>query len=137
MIYVEKKYAPKQEELTKISWKQSLVMGISQILAFVPGGSRSGITTITGMVMGLNKYTALQYSFLLGLPILILGPIYEIVKEYPQRVLNTSDILGIAIAGVITYICLTLLQKFSKRNWLTTFGIYRILLGLSILIFLL
>lgn len=137
MIAVEKKYHPKEEELTKISWKQSLAMGISQILAFIPGGSRSGITTITGMIMGINKYTALQYSFLLGLPLLFVAPIYEIVKEYPQRVLNTSDIVGILIAGVITYICLALLQKFRKKNWLTTFGIYRVILGICILIFLL
>lgn len=137
MIIIEKKYRAKEEELTKISWKQSLAMGISQIVALIPGGSRSGITTITGMLMGINKYTALQFSFLLGLPILFLAPIYEIAKEYPQRVLNTSDILGIVISGVITYVCLYLLQKFSKSNWLTVFGVYRVILGISILIFLL
>lgn len=136
MIYVERKYTSRQEDLTKISWKQSIVMGISQILAFIPGGSRSGITTLTGMIMGLNKYTALQYSFLLGLPILLLGPIYEIAKEYPERVLNTKDLLGIAVAGIITYVCLSLLNRFSKKSWLTTFGIYRIILGISILLFL-
>ena len=137
MILIERRVTIKEKELTNITWKQSILMGISQIIAFIPGGSRSGIATIAGMLTGLNKYTAIQYSFLLGLPLLLAAPIYEIFKKYPQRVLNSSDLIGIVVAGVITYLCLFLLEKFSKRSWLTLFGIYRIILGISVLIFLL
>jgi len=108
-------------------------MGISQIIAFIPGSSRSGVSTITGMLMGLNKYTAIQYSFLLGLPLLAAAPIYEIIKEYPQRILNIYDIVGIVIAGIISYIGLMILKKFSKNKWLTFFGIYRIILGVFLM----
>jgi undecaprenyl-diphosphatase len=134
MILIERKVNIKEQELTGITWKQSLLIGISQIIAFIPGGSRSGIATITGMLMGLNKYTAIQYSFLLGLPLLFAAPVYEIFKEYPERILNGSDLLGIVIAGVVTYVCLLLLEKFSKRNWLTLFGVYRIVLGVIVLL---
>lgn len=134
MILVERRKEIKQQELITVSWKQSLLMGIAQIFALIPGGSRSGITTIVGIFAGLNKYTALQYSFLLGLPLLLAAPIYEIVKEYPQRVLNITDILGIFIAGVVSYIALLLLEKYSKRKWLTVFGIYRIVLGTIVLL---
>jgi len=137
MILVERKHHIKEESFTKVTWKQSMVMGISQIFALIPGGSRSGISTIAGILTGLNKYTALQYSFLLGLPLLLAAPIYEIFKQYPERVLDMSDLIGITIAGIVTYFTLFLLQRFSKKNWLTAFGIYRILLGLSILLFLL
>lgn len=135
MILIERRKEPSEIEFEKISWKQSLIMGLSQIFALVPGGSRSGISTIFGMLTGLNKYTALQYSFLLGLPLLLATPFYQIFKEYPERVLNLKDGLGILIAGVITYIGLRLLQKYSKKNWLTLFGIYRIILGIVVLLF--
>lgn len=133
MIIIERRKEPKEKDFRDISWKQSLVMGISQIIAFIPGGSRSGITTITGMLTGLNKYTSIQYSFLLGLPLLAAAPIYEIIKEYPQRVLNIYDISGVVIAGIVSYIGLVLLKKFSKNKWLTFFGVYRILLGLLVI----
>lgn len=134
MIWIETKKEIKEQELITVSWKQSLLMGIAQIFALIPGGSRSGISTIVGMFTGLNKYTAIQYSFLLGLPLLLAAPIYQIAKEYPQRVLNITDILGIFIAGIVTYIALLLLQKYSKRKWLTVFGIYRIVIGTIVLL---
>lgn len=137
MIIIERKSKIEEQPLEKVSWKQSLVMGISQIFAFIPGGSRSGISTIAGMLTGLNKYTAIQYSFLLGLPLLLAAPVYEIAKEYPERVLNSMDILGILIAGVVTYLALALLKKFSKKKWLTFFGVYRILLGILVILLLL
>ncbi len=135
MILIERRKEPKEMEFEEVSWKQSLIMGLSQIFALVPGGSRSGISTIFGMFTGLNKYTAIQYSFLLGLPLLLATPFYQILKEYPQRVLNTKDIFGILIAGIITYVGLILLKKYSKKNWLTFFGIYRIILGIILLLF--
>jgi len=123
MVLIERKVENKEQDLKSITWKQSLLMGIGQTFALIPGGSRSGISTLVGMLSGL--------------PLLLAVPIYEIYKEYPERVLNISDILGILIAGIFTFISLSLLKKFSKEKWLTFFGIYRILLGIFVLIFLL
>ena len=134
MIWIERKRKENEQPLQTISWKQSLSMGIAQIISLIPGGSRSGISTIAGMLTGLNKYTAIQYSFLLGLPLLLLAPLYSILKEYPERILNSTHLLGILIAGAITYLALYLLKKFSKKNWLTLFGVYRIVLGVIVLL---
>lgn len=136
MILVERSCKNEEIELRDVTLKQSLTMGLAQIFALIPGGSRSGISTIAGVMSGLNKYTALQYSFILGLPLLLAAPIYEIFKEYPSRILNIYDLTGILIAGIFTYISLYILKKFSKEKWLTFFGTYRILLGILILIFL-
>ncbi len=134
MVIIERRKEPKEIEFKEITWKQSLLMGIGQIFALIPGGSRSGISTLVGMSTGLNKFTAIQYSFLLGLPLLLAVPLYEIVKEYPERTITIYDTAGILIAGIITYIGLILLKKFSKKKWLSFFGIYRIILGLGVLI---
>ncbi|HQJ73388.1 MAG TPA: undecaprenyl-diphosphate phosphatase [Candidatus Dojkabacteria bacterium] len=133
MIIIEGRKEPKEIDFKDISWKQSLTMGVSQIIAFIPGGSRSGISTMAGMLMGLNKYTSIQYSFLLGLPLLLAAPFYEMLKGYPERVPSLYEIFGIVIAGIISYIGLILLKKISKKKWLTFFGMYRIVLGVSII----
>lgn len=134
MILMERISKGKEINLREVTLEQSLVMGVAQTFALIPGGSRSGISTMAGILTGLNKYTAIQYSFVLGLPLLLLAPIYEIFKEYPERVLNIYDILGITIAGIFTYISLLLLKRFSKEKWLTFFGIYRVVLGVIIVV---
>lgn len=134
MIVAERKEDKKEVDVEKVSFKQSFFMGIAQIFALIPGTSRSGITTIAGILSGLDKYTALQYSFLIGLPILIGASGYELIKYDFKNIFFTEYILGILVSGVIGYIALKILEKVKKKNWLTVFGIYRIILGLLILI---
>lgn len=130
MIILEKNEKSVAEtKVEEVTLKQSIIMGIAQSLALIPGTSRSGITTITGMMLGLNKFTAIQYSFLLGLPVLIGASGYELIKEANITSFGIEEILGIITAGVVGYLSMILLQRFKKKNWLTVFGIYRIILG--------
>lgn len=137
MIVVEKREKDVQEKsITEVSWKQSIIMGVSQVIALVPGTSRSGVTTIAGVLSGVNKYTALQYSFILGIPILLGTSAYSLLKYAPVEGFNYTHIIAIAVSALFGYIVLKLLDKVKKRNWLTFFGYYRILLGLIIVVFL-
>lgn len=145
MILVERVYLKnekgKLEEVENVSWKQAIAIGASQALALIPGTSRSGITTITGIIMGMKKYTALEFSFFLSMPILFGTFIWLIIKN--PSVINFTQIVGhpvllnlltivisTLIFGIIT---LLVLNRIQKKNWLTIFGIYRIVLGLIIL----
>ena len=145
MILMEqKKKDINGKNLEAISWKQSLSIGISQTLALIPGTSRSGITTITGMLVGLDKYTALEYSFILGIPVLLGSSMYGILKEILMvGEPLTSTILSVSVIKItvmailpliIGYLVLILLKKFQRKNWLTCFGMYRIVLGILILL---
>lgn len=134
----------KKIDLETISWKQSILIGIGQTLALIPGTSRSGITTLVGIYTGLDKYTAFEYSFVLGIPVLLGASILEITKAYFKMEIITSEILLasgirmlpiILISFVIGYLALVLVRKNKKRNWLTVFGIYRILLGIVVILF--
>jgi len=130
MIILEKTKTDSVEtKVEEVTLKESLIMGIAQTLALIPGTSRSGITTIAGMMLGLNKFTALQYSFLLGLPVLIGASGYELIKETNVASFGIEEILGIITACVVGYLSILLLERFKKKNWLTVFGIYRIILG--------
>lgn len=134
----------KAEKWEKITWKQALLMGWGQTLALIPGTSRSGITTLTGISLGLNQFTALEYSFILGIPALAGSAAWEIIKTIhsnPAIISNGFTLEQYVQAGIIVIVpfviglgALALLKKLSKTKWLSTFGIYRIMLGIVILV---
>jgi len=136
MIFVERRYKDiKEQDLHEISWKQSITMGLAQILALIPGTSRSGVTTIAGIFSGINKYTALQYSFILGIPILLGTSVFELIKHLPKEGLSATHLVGILVSGIFGLMSLQFLKKIKKEKWLTIFGYYRIFLGILILLF--
>lgn len=132
MILVEKyKVKYTTTELTKVTFFQAFMVGIAQAIAIIPGTSRSGSTTVVGILTGIEKYVAIQFSFLLGLPILIGSFAYEVYK-YRDRiefVFNPTNIFGMILAGIVGYISILVLKRFSKSRFLTIFGIYRIVLA--------
>lgn len=132
------------EPWEKITWKQALLMGWGQSLALIPGTSRSGITTLSGIALGLNQYTALEYSFILGIPALLGSAVWEIIKtvtttpEIISSGFTFDQYLQVGIIIIIPFViglgALAILKKFSREKWLSTFGIYRIILGMGILV---
>lgn len=145
MIILEKKQEGRKEsirEIEKITWKQTIIIGFAQVIALIPGTSRSGITTIAGMLAGLEKYLALRFSLILSIPVLS-GTFLLVLRENPikETILFTgvpSVIEGFAIIFLSTLLfglaTLFLLRKIQKKNWLKIFGIYRIILGILLLI---
>ena len=145
MIFAQKvKMGKQDQDWEKITWKQTLLMGVAQTIALIPGTSRSGVTTLTGIALGLDQYTALSYSFVLGLPVLLGSSLWEIfkaVKANPvvlSHMVDPSNYLHVAIIILIPFIlgivALMILDKVKKEKWLSTFGIYRIIIGIAILI---
>ena len=129
-------------DMESITWQQSLLMGFAQAIALIPGTSRSGVTTLAGIALGLNKYTAFEYSLILGLPVLMGSSAWTIYQEVSDHGLSTPsgmiDYLNLAIIILVPFIvgCISLLflKKISKNKWLSLFGIYRIVLGVAVLV---
>ena len=129
-------------DIEQISWKQAFIIGLSQTVALIPGTSRSGITTMTGILLGLDKYTAFEYSFFLSIPVLGGTFVWLFLRNQVDSILR---IVGepiipniiITIFGTLLFSLLTLwvLKKIKRKNWLTFFGIYRICLGILVLLY--
>lgn len=139
MIYTDHYINTKKNELREVSLekttlKQTFLAGLSQSLALIPGVSRSGITTITGVFSGMSQYSALRLSFLLGIPILMGSFFYTLLKTENgvSMLFEINSLVGIVVTFVIGYISLWFLEKISKTRFLKYFGIYRIALGLFI-----
>lgn len=129
------KPAAKEAKLESITLKEALKIGLYQILALVPGVSRSGATIMGGLVSGLDRVTATAFSFYLGIPILLLAGTYKLITE------DTSSIEGGAaalIAGTIASFFTALvvvkwLLKYVSRHDFKIFAYYRIVFGLFII----
>jgi undecaprenyl-diphosphatase len=142
MIALERKNT-KDISISKISFRDSFVIGLSQCMALIPGTSRSGITTITGVLLGIEKYTAFKFSLLLGIPILLGSSVWSLSKELLLNGYSTTiDTLGgfstsliiISVSSMIGYLSILVVERFKKNNWLTLFGIYRIVVGILIIL---
>ncbi len=126
----------KINEVEKINLKQALIIGSSQVFALIPGVSRSGATIVGGMLCGLSRKTAADFSFLLAIPTMFAASGYEIIKN----INNFKDsnlvilIIGFIVSFISCYIAVKIFLNFVKKYTLIPFGIYRIIFGIIILI---
>lgn len=141
----DKKEEIKKEKVStveNITLKQAFLIGLSQTIALIPGTSRSGITTIAGIFLGLPKYVALKFSFTLSIPVLLGSFAWFLAKSFKSTngisaVVTQPIYLNFLTIFLTTFIfgliSMKLLRKAKKKKWLTFFGIYRIILGIVVL----
>lgn len=122
-------------EVTRITMRQALTIGIIQILALVPGVSRSGSSIIGGMLAGLNRQLATEFSFYLAIPLLGGATIYKFVTSLDGLMPSQLFLLlvGTVLSGFFAWLAIDWLLRFLKSNSFVIFGYYRIAAGLLIL----
>lgn len=134
----KKKLSPRTLELDSISKKQAIGVGLAQLAALWPGVSRSGATIIGGVLYGLDRKTAVEYSFLAAVPVMIAATSYDLLKNID--ILQLSDIPLFATGFITAFISAVLAIKyfvqFVQRYSFKPFAYYRIALAIIVLIFL-
>lgn len=123
----------KTRQLEDLSWTDSILVGISQGLAIIPGVSRSGITMTTGLIFGLQRETAAHFSFLLSVPIIAGAALYKL-RELNLAMLDLPFIIGIVTAAVVGYLAIRFLLHYLRQGSYLVFAIYRFALALLIVI---
>ena len=120
--------------LTEISLFQTVMIGIAQAVALIPGTSRSGITMTVGLFMGLTREAATRFSFLLSIPLIFAAGLFKIVELMQMSVTPPwADIVfGTVLSGVSAYLCIRLFLGFIERMGFMPFVWYRIVLGLGL-----
>jgi undecaprenyl-diphosphatase len=122
-----------------LSLGQAFVLGIGQACALIPGVSRSGATIITGMALGLKRDAATQFAFLLGVPIILIAATRRIASLVLAGGLDVHALwlftLGFMSAGIVGGFAIRWLLAYVKTRSFVPFAIYRIFLGIAILLF--
>lgn len=123
-------------EIDTMTWKNALAVGLSQILALIPGASRSGSTIMGGMLFGLSRKAATEFSFFLAVPVMFAATFYDVYKHYDK--FNSTDIPVIAVGFIAAFasglFAIRALLKFLSRNNYVPFAWYRIVFGGLILL---
>ncbi len=123
-------------KIEDITFWAAIIIGLAQVLALVPGTSRSGITITAALALGFQRDVAARFSFLLSMPIIFLSGGYEAFKLLHENGVNWIDLLsGTVLSFVSAFICIHLFLQFINRIGMMPFVIYRLILG-AILLFL-
>ncbi len=123
-------------ELEQITLALAIAVGMAQILALVPGTSRSGITITAALALGFSRYAAARFSFLLSMPIILLSGGYETYQLLHEPKVHWGEIVaGVVLAFISALLCIHVFLKFIERIGMMPFVIYRLLLG-AVLVYL-
>ena len=128
--------APRILDADDMTWKDALKVGLVQCFAMVPGTSRSGATIIGGMLMGLSRKAATDFSFYLAIPTLVGAGAYSLYKE--RALLSWADApvfgVGLLFAFLSAWLCIRWLLRYIASHSFVGFAYYRIAFGILILV---
>jgi undecaprenyl-diphosphatase len=122
-------------EVDQMTWQDALKVGFAQCLALIPGTSRSGATIIGGMLFGLSRKAATEFSFFLAIPTLIGAGVYSLFKE--RALLSVADVplfaVGFVFSFIFAWLCVRWLLRYISTHSFTPFAWYRIAFGIIVL----
>ena len=130
----------KINEVENIDIKTALKIGLFQCLAIIPGTSRSGATIIGGMLSGVSRSAATEFTFFLAIPVMLGWGLVKVAKFVLGGLVMTQTELvvlavGVVVAFVVSIVSIKFLVGYIKRNDFTAFGWYRIVVGVVLLVF--
>lgn len=126
---------PSRTKLSDISFKDALFIGIFQLLALIPGTSRSGATIIGGILLGMSRKLAAEYTFFLAIPVMFGASFLKLVK-FGLHFTGTEVVyllLGMVVAFGVSIAAIKFLMGYIKKHDFKVFGWYRIVLGVVVL----
>lgn len=129
---------PRVENVYDLTMRDAITIGLFQVLSLVPGTSRSGSTILGGMLTGVSRSAASEFSFFLAIPVMLGASLLKIVKFFAKGAVATAPELillgiGIVVSFVVSLIVIKFLMSFVKSHSFSVFGVYRIILGVILL----
>jgi undecaprenyl-diphosphatase len=126
-----------RKELRDFGLLDSLAVGFAQVLALIPGASRSGSTIMGGLFAGQKREAAARFSFLLMIPAITASGLLELKQVFEKQLLSSDDMValgvGTLVAGIVGYLSIWFLLAFLRKNSTAIFIVYRIIVGAIIL----
>jgi undecaprenyl-diphosphatase len=127
----------KINDLTQIDYKTAAIIGIFQVLALIPGTSRSGATIIGAMLIGTSRYIAAEYTFFLAIPVMFGASAVKLLKfGFDFTGMEIAVLLiGMLSAFIVSILAIKFLMQYIKKHDFKIFGYYRIVLGIIVLLY--
>jgi undecaprenyl-diphosphatase len=138
LLGVAERVGNQRKEMRHLRISDALIQGFCQVLALMPGASRSGSTIMGGLLAGEKRETAARFSFLLSIPAITASGLLELRKAWHILPDNAFVplVVAVVVSGIVGYLSIWFLLAFLKRNSTLVFVIYRVILGAVILVLL-
>jgi undecaprenyl-diphosphatase len=136
LLFVSDRRGSKQLTLADMNWKTALLIGFSQILALIPGTSRSGVTMTAALFCNLDRAAAARFSFLLAIPIITASGLLrgiQLLQADTESVEWLVLLYAIFISAVVAYLCIHYFLQLIERFGFLPFVVYRVLLGIALI----
>lgn len=132
-----KKRRPRVTSFEDLTWSMAVFIGVFQVLALIPGTSRSGATILGAVLLGSSRYIAAEFSFFLAIPVMFGASLLKLVKFGFAFSGSELAILlaGMATAFFVSILAIKFLMGYIKKNDFKSFGYYRIILGILVLVY--
>lgn len=143
--------APRVESVYDLSYRDALIIGSYQVLSLIPGTSRSGSTILGGMLSGVSRTAASEFSFFMAIPVMLGASMLKVLKfgleyigaEDPTVMIPDGQLMpyivylliGCAVAFVLSMFIIRFLMNFVRTHSFASFGVYRIILGAAVLLY--
>lgn len=135
VMYVVDKKATLELNIEHVGYKKAIAIGFAQVLALIPGTSRSGVTIVAGEYLGLDRESAARFSFLMATPISLGAGLYKFVQlmgDKTQTFPISLTIVGIIVTFFVGLAVIKWLLDYLKKHTLTAFVIYRVVVGILV-----
>lgn len=137
ILYIEKRaYHPRVQAVDDMGWKDALKVGFAQSIAMFPGVSRSGATIMGGLMFGLSRKAATEFSFFLAIPTMFAATVYDVAKNW--QLLRLEDLPVFSVGFVASFVAAMLtvkaLLRFISNHTFIGFAWYRIVFGCVVLL---
>lgn len=133
ILYWVDSRAARRKGLKGVSLADSLLIGLSQAFAIIPGVSRSGVTMTAGRALGLTREASARFSFLLSTPIIVGAGLYKI-KDITPGDINTAFITGVVSSAIVGFISIGFLLRYLSERSFGLFAWYRFAVGLAVIV---
>ena len=136
LLWVADKFGRRDRSEMSIGLRDILVVGVAQAFALLPGVSRSGITMLAGLGMGLSREASARFSFLLSIPVIVLvGAVKSLELWQNETAINGQALLvGFAVSAISAYLCIHFFLKFLERIGFKPFAFYLLILACFLLL---
>lgn len=137
VLFIAEKMAKKRRTIADLGVRDGLIVGLGQCLALIPGCSRSGSTLTTALFMDMKREDAARFSFLLGIPAIVLSGLMEL-KDMLETGLGESGMMslgvGLLVSAIVSYAAIWWLLKYLQNHSTVAFVIYRLIFGVSVIV---
>lgn len=132
VLWIADKRGKETKQEQDVTWKDTLIIGLTQCIALIPGVSRSGATISAGLLRGIDRVTATRLSFFLGIPALVAAGIYQSIQHVDAIATGVGwvpTVIATVVSFIVGYISIAWLLKFVSKHDFSLFIWYRIVLG--------